>query len=385
MMDLQAVKARVNLVELVGRFVDLKKDRAEYVGLCPFHNERTPSFRVYQGDQHFHCFGCGARGDCFDFVFKLGKARDYVSAAEYFNCRDIVEQSAAERVALRRKAAARDAEDARDAEETRRAAYAIWQGGAAAGGTLVEAYLRGRGYMGEIPRTLRFAPAVWCKEAGAELPTMISAIVNGQGTFLSLHRTWICRGRDGRVRKADLRDPKKSLGKFGGGAIRLYPMPFYASGGLTLYVGEGIETSLSIVEALRRRPDRLARAAVWAGVSLTNMSRLQLPMADDGLAQAFERVVIVMDNDMKDTKGALTCELLARERWEPRAIEVRVVYPPRGSDLNDVLTNSTAEISPAIARARGADVVKVLEAFPGATIETIDGKSIEGGTNGNRD
>jgi hypothetical protein len=64
--DTDALKASVSIVEFISRDVKLRKDGAEYVGLCPFHNERTPSFRVYP--DHYHCYGCGAHGDVIDYV-----------------------------------------------------------------------------------------------------------------------------------------------------------------------------------------------------------------------------------------------------------------------------------------------------------------------------
>ena len=50
--------------EVVGEFVTLKKRGANLLGLCPFHNERTPSFSVSEEKGFFHCFGCGAHGEC---------------------------------------------------------------------------------------------------------------------------------------------------------------------------------------------------------------------------------------------------------------------------------------------------------------------------------
>jgi phage/plasmid primase-like uncharacterized protein len=64
-------KASNDLVEVVGRYVALKKTGATFVALCPFHNERTPSFNVHPGRQRYHCFGCGAGGDVIDFVMTM--------------------------------------------------------------------------------------------------------------------------------------------------------------------------------------------------------------------------------------------------------------------------------------------------------------------------
>jgi DNA primase len=63
----EEVKRAANIVEVIGQYVELKKRGQNYVGLCPFHSERSPSFTVNQGKQIYHCFGCGKGGDVFSF------------------------------------------------------------------------------------------------------------------------------------------------------------------------------------------------------------------------------------------------------------------------------------------------------------------------------
>jgi DNA primase len=64
------VKQAVDIVEVVGQVVALRRAGSRHVGLCPFHQERTPSFYVDTSSQMFHCFGCGAGGDVLSFVMK---------------------------------------------------------------------------------------------------------------------------------------------------------------------------------------------------------------------------------------------------------------------------------------------------------------------------
>ena len=64
----EELKAQLNIVDIIGREVTLKKSGSNYMGLCPFHNEKTPSFSVNEGKQFFHCFGCGKSGDVIGFV-----------------------------------------------------------------------------------------------------------------------------------------------------------------------------------------------------------------------------------------------------------------------------------------------------------------------------
>ncbi len=65
------VKQQASIVGIIGEYVKLKKAGANFSGLCPFHNEKTPSFSVHATRQFFHCFGCGVSGDVFTFVQKI--------------------------------------------------------------------------------------------------------------------------------------------------------------------------------------------------------------------------------------------------------------------------------------------------------------------------
>ncbi|TVR97943.1 MAG: DNA primase [Rhodospirillales bacterium] len=65
----EALRARVDLAAVIGKRVRLIRRGRDLLGLCPFHNEKTPSFTVF--DDHYHCFGCGAHGSAFDFLMKM--------------------------------------------------------------------------------------------------------------------------------------------------------------------------------------------------------------------------------------------------------------------------------------------------------------------------
>ncbi len=66
----QELISRVDIVEVVGRFVQLKKGGANFMGLCPFHGEKSPSFTVSPSKQFFHCFGCGKNGNAIGFLME---------------------------------------------------------------------------------------------------------------------------------------------------------------------------------------------------------------------------------------------------------------------------------------------------------------------------
>ncbi len=67
---LAEIRNAIDIVDIIGERVALKKAGKDFIGLCPFHSEKTPSFTVSQTKQIFHCFGCGAGGDVFSFLMK---------------------------------------------------------------------------------------------------------------------------------------------------------------------------------------------------------------------------------------------------------------------------------------------------------------------------
>src|ERR1700691_3242501 len=69
----ERVKQQADVVRVIGEYVRLKKSGQNFTGLCPFHQEKTPSFAVHPVKQIYHCFGCGAGGDVFKFVMELEK------------------------------------------------------------------------------------------------------------------------------------------------------------------------------------------------------------------------------------------------------------------------------------------------------------------------
>lgn len=69
--DVREVKSRLDIAEVIGDYVALRKSGQTYWGRCPFHNEKTPSFSVSPERQTFHCFGCGKGGDVFTFIMEI--------------------------------------------------------------------------------------------------------------------------------------------------------------------------------------------------------------------------------------------------------------------------------------------------------------------------
>src|SRR3954470_3605812 len=68
---IERLRSHFLMSEVIGRRMPLKKHGREYQGLCPFHNEKSPSFTVNDEKGFFHCFGCGAHGDAIEFIRKF--------------------------------------------------------------------------------------------------------------------------------------------------------------------------------------------------------------------------------------------------------------------------------------------------------------------------
>ncbi|HPL88622.1 MAG TPA: CHC2 zinc finger domain-containing protein, partial [Deltaproteobacteria bacterium] len=69
--DVEKIKGSIDIVPVISGYVNLKKRGRTYVGLCPFHTEKTPSFHVDSARQTYKCFGCGKGGDVFSFLMEI--------------------------------------------------------------------------------------------------------------------------------------------------------------------------------------------------------------------------------------------------------------------------------------------------------------------------
>src|SRR3954453_17745467 len=79
--DIERIRSAVSIVDVIGQHVQLKRTGRNWLGLCPFHGERSPSFNVREETGRYRCFGCGASGDIFTFVQEIEHV-DFVSAVE---------------------------------------------------------------------------------------------------------------------------------------------------------------------------------------------------------------------------------------------------------------------------------------------------------------
>ena len=153
--------ARTDVVDVIGRYVQLKKAGANFVGLCPFHGEKSPSFNVSPSRQFFHCFGCGKSGNVIGFLMEFTGA-GFVDVVQDLAQRaglDVPDDrlSAADRV---RDAEARERK--RGIEDVLERAAAAYRANLKSARAAI-AYLKGRGVSGRIARDfgLGWAPEGW--------------------------------------------------------------------------------------------------------------------------------------------------------------------------------------------------------------------------------
>ncbi|BDX22122.1 DNA primase [Polynucleobacter sp. TUM22923] len=148
---------RVDIVEIVGQYVKLKKAGANFQGLCPFHAEKSPSFSVSPTKQFYHCFGCGAHGSAISFLMEYS-GLGYVDAIE----------DLARSAGLDVPREERTANDVARQQQTMAlsevmSSAADWYRQQLKGATRAVDYLKGRGLTGEVAKryALGYAPDGW--------------------------------------------------------------------------------------------------------------------------------------------------------------------------------------------------------------------------------
>ena len=152
---IQELLARVDIVDVVERYITLKKAGANYQACCPFHSEKTPSFTVSQSKQFYHCFGCGAHGSAIGFVMQYA-GLGFIEAVE--------ELAGQLGMPVPREVSARAQEKVRQQPLTERMARAarFYKDQLKASPKAID-YLKGRGLTGEIAARygLGYAPDGW--------------------------------------------------------------------------------------------------------------------------------------------------------------------------------------------------------------------------------
>lgn len=298
---------------------------------CVAHEDRTPSLSLADGEGGrllVYCFaGCAAAD-----VLRALRARGLSSGAR---------ESAGSRFSLPR--AIRRAPDPPDPHALAAAARA-WREAQPAPGTIVEIYLRARCITIPPPPSLRYAPRARHQRCGHEGPAMVAAVQDVTGAIIAVQRTWLKPdGSD----KADLTEPRLTLARCAGGAVRLAPATD------TVCLAEGVETGLTVQQAMTGLP-------VWVTCGTGGMGNVILPplirrvyiAADaDPPSKRAAREAAAPGNSLKDRATRLPpgerAAQKAAARFSHEGREVRIVRPPTGyKDFNDAARGKRA---PAVA------------------------------------
>src|SRR5262245_19987107 len=343
------VKEAVDIVEVVSAHTDLQQRGRDYWGNCPFHDERTPSFKVNPRDKLYYCFGCEASGDVFRFVEEK-EGLDFASAVESLSERFGVELQ-------------RESEDPR-AEERRRRKARLWELlertakfyerylWESAKSERARRYLAERGLGEEVLRRfgVGMAPSPWdqvltgSQRAGFKVEELLAAglVQKGrQGGHYDRFRnrvTFPIRDQRGRV-----------LG-FGARALLADAQPKY----LNSPEGELYRKSHTLYGIDRARgPIAKARRAIvvegYTDVLALHQARVEETVAIMGtaitpeqvsmLAGLTESVVLALDADRAGADAVIRAQRVAGGR----GLELRVAAMPEGEDPADMLQGGSVD------------------------------------------
>jgi DNA primase len=343
------VKEAADIVEIVSAYTDLQQRGQDYWGNCPFHDERTPSFKVNPRDKLYYCFGCEASGDVFRFVEEK-EGLDFAAAVE----------SLAERYGVEPE---RENEDPRAEEKRRRRARLwellertakfyeryLWEAPKA---EKARAYLTERGLGEEVLRrfSVGMAPSAWdqvltgSQRAGFKLDELQAAglVQKGrQGGHYDRFRSRIT---------FPIRDQRGRVLGFGARALRADSKPKYLNspeGELyrkshTLY---GIDRARGPIAKARRAivvegyTDVLALHQAGVEEAVAIMGTAITPEQISMLAGLTESVVLALDADRAGADAMIRAQKVAGGK----SLELRVAAMPEGEDPADMLQEGSTE------------------------------------------
>ena len=347
--SIERVKDAVDMVELVGARSELRRAGRQWTGLCPFHDERTPSFSVDPEHKLYHCFGCGESGDAIKFV-EATEALDFKEAVEQLAERYGVElkreqeDPRAEERRLRRERLMRLVERATAYYER-----VLWESAEAA---RAREYLAGRGLGEETLRAFRvgYSPSAWDK-------VMSAAQRDGFSHEELVAAGLAQRNRDGRIYDRfrgrvmfPLADARGRVLGFGARSVRDEQRPKYlnTSENELYHKGRqlfGIDRARAAaakqgrVVAVEGYTDVLAlhQAGIPEVVAIMGTALTQEQLLE--LGRAARTVYLALDADRAGQEAMLRAARAA----DGAGIELLVVSMPDGRDPADLVAQGGAE------------------------------------------
>jgi putative DNA primase/helicase len=249
---------------------------------CPAHSDKRPSLSIRDGDKA-PLLICHARCTSTAVVDALRRRGIWPMPAELSGRRE------------GRRA------------DTSAWALEIWRAARPITGTIGELYLRNRGITIELSPSLRYHRALKHKPTGLVLPTLVAGIAGADRHVIAIQRTFLKADGSG---KAQVSEPKMTLGAMGRGAVRLAPA------GDVIGVAEGLETALSAAQ--------MFSVPVWAALGAERLGKVELP-------REVKRVIVLGD------LGSETAAYKARDAYRREGREAEVKFPTVPKDFNDEL------------------------------------------------
>jgi DNA primase len=348
------VRDAVDMVHLVGQKTDLRRVGTRWTGLCPFHDERTPSFSVNPEEKLYYCFGCSEGGDAFKFVQQT-EAVEFQEAVELL----------AERFNVRVE---READDPRAEERRRRrerlhallerasrfyAAYLSESGEAAP----AREYLASRGLSDEVLAEFRvgYSPSAWdrmimgARQSGFSEEELVAAGLAQRGRSGGLYDRF--RGRimfplaDSRGKVLGFGARQMGEGR-GPKYLNTSENDLYHKGrqlfGIDVARKEAMRSARFVVvegytDVLALHQAGIREAVAIMGTALTQEQLAELAKVGDGNRRGL--VYLALDADRAGRDAMLRASRLA----EDRGIDLRVVEMPEGTDPADLITQEGAD------------------------------------------
>jgi DNA primase len=348
--SIERLRDTVDMAELVGSKTDLRRVGSRLTGLCPFHDERTPSFSVNVQDKLFYCFGCHAKGDAIGFVEQT-EGLDFRESVEFLADRYGVElelenedpQAEARRrrrerlLALLDRAARFYDSYLWDSTEARRA----------------RDYLAGRGLSEEILRRFRvgYSPSAWdrmllgARQSGFSEEELMAAGLtqrgrDGRSAFDRFRGRIMFPLADGRGRVLGFGARQMGEGR-GPKYLNTSENEIYHKGrqlfGLDIARAEAAKSGRIVVVEGYTDVLALHQAGIREAVAIMGTALTQEQLAEVG--RAASTLVLALDADRSGQEAMLRASRLADER----GLELRVVEMPEGTDPAELVTSAGPE------------------------------------------
>jgi DNA primase len=347
--SIERVREAVDMVDLVGSKTDLRRVGSRWVGLCPFHDERTPSFSIDTERKLYHCFGCGEGGDAIGFV-RAVEGLDFPEAvealAERYNV--LVEREQDDPAADERRRWHDRLRALLDRAARFYEAY-LWESGEA---HRARDHLEGRGFSERILREFRvgFSPSAWdrvttgAQRDGFAPKELMAAGLAQRGRGGVLYDRF--RGRI----MFPLADARGRVLGFGARALAEGRGPKYLNSAESELYHKGRQLfGIDLARAHAAKSGRIVvvegytdvlalhQAGIRETVAIMGTALTQEQLAE--LARAARVIVLALDADRSGQEAMLRAARAAQDR----EVELRVVEMPRGSDPAELVKAEGAE------------------------------------------